>query len=313
MPEDHIGPCFVVVVAYMPDPDSMSELLQQLRAVHLPSIVVDNAPGEAGQSFVQMVRAADAEYLSAGGNRGIAWAHNAGIAMAKARGAGCVLILDQDSTVTTEFLTRLVSVAKERFTEDARTAAVSGAPVDVATGTALVYEQSRFRMRIQGGGSAEANSDSLDYNAPFLLASGTVILSKAFDAIGPFREDFFIDHVDREWGMRARSRGFVLRQILDLPMEHALGDSRGETRLRRELLFRHQNAERDYYLKRNTVLMVRTGVGPLSWRVGEVAFALGSALSCIATDRGRAKLMLLGLLDGFRGRGGPLLEARRRG
>ena len=41
-----------------------------------------------------------------------------------------------------------------------------------------------------------------------LISSGSLVLKNAFDKIGNFKEEFFIDYIDYEWVWRAQRQGY---------------------------------------------------------------------------------------------------------
>lgn len=43
-----------------------------------------------------------------------------------------------------------------------------------------------------------------------MISSGSLIKSNIFDQTGFFKEDFLIDHVDTEWYLRAKVKGFKI-------------------------------------------------------------------------------------------------------
>ncbi|WIE55171.1 MULTISPECIES: glycosyltransferase family 2 protein [unclassified Curtobacterium] len=291
-----------IVVTYEPSAEVIRVLLGELQKAGIPTFVVDNSSGGGAAVARAAASQAGVHYLGDGINRGIAWGHNRGLRSAAKQGFERVLLLDQDSGVDAAFLRLLFARAADAFVTSTTIAAVGCTAVDYRTGQSLIYREGRYRT------SLVRHSPVLDsdYEAPFLLASGTIMRVAAYEAIGGFREDFFIDHVDREWGMRARSQGYSLVQFLDITMSHTLGDSASSSMLTGATVYHHASADRDYYLKRNTILMARGGIGSYSWRVGESFSAVLSTFTCLFRDPARAMLMVRGLLDGALGRGGPL-------
>jgi rhamnosyltransferase len=118
------------------------------------------------------------------------------------------------------------------------------------------------------------------------------------------RSNYFIDHVDTEWCLRARDKGYTLIGVLSASMEHSLGD-----KVKRIWLFylrsvAHHSPLRDYYMYRNTILMLRDTKMPFLWRCF-VAFRLipfATYFILFTKNRiARARAMLLGLKHGFAG------------
>jgi rhamnosyltransferase len=55
------------------------------------------------------------------------------------------------------------------------------------------------------------------------IASGSLIKREALEALGAFREDFFIDYVDTEFCMRAIDQGWQIIAVKDAVLHHELG------------------------------------------------------------------------------------------
>jgi rhamnosyltransferase len=176
-------------------------------------------------------------------------------------------------------------------------------------GDQLVY-------RARTWGPRRATSDELLrplLPVAFLIASGCLINMDALAEIGPMNEDLFIDHVDLEWGLRASRAGYALLVDTQILMPHSLGDSTVLLKGRAQPVHVHVPA-RNYYLTRNTVLLIRSSLLGWRWSLGYVAWLVKyAAFNILLVDHRvrRASLIMQGLMDGLRGRGGRV-DARRR-
>jgi rhamnosyltransferase len=56
-----------------------------------------------------------------------------------------------------------------------------------------------------------------------VITSGTLLPLAAHSAIGPFREEFFIDYVDEEYCLRARAKGYRVIRSRKQIMQHTIG------------------------------------------------------------------------------------------
>lgn len=118
-------------------------------------------------------------------------------------------------------------------------------------------------------------------------------------------EELFIDYVDIEWGLRAREKGYLCYGAFGAHMEHALGDDRvtfGGYKVPLHSPLRH------YYQMRNATWLMkqswlpRAWIGILLWRmVRQIGFF------SVAAPQGfsHARMMMLGVYHGLRGRMGP--------
>lgn len=292
----------VVLVTHNPDPFTLEAAVEKISEAGALPIVIDNSDTrpEVGPVAAPFV-------VHGGVNRGIGWAHNEGLRRAVEAESQLVMFLDQDSAMGADMLRSFLRVAGEKLLDSPSLAAVSPLLVDSASRRPLVFHQGTLRTTLAAPGTRLPETVSV----PFLPTSGMVVVPERFLAIGSFREDFFIDHVDREWGMRAVERGYELVVITSFNVEHELGDF---TRTRGgQSGFFHTSIDRDYYLKRNTVLMVRAGRGGVLWRVGELCFAFVSSVKCCLSDRVRGRAMLQGFVDGIFGRTGKRKSMSRGG
>jgi rhamnosyltransferase len=101
----------------------------------------------------------------------------------------------------------------------------------------------------------------------FLISSGTMIDLKKFLLIGGFRSNYFIDHVDTEWIFRCRRFGYRVLVSNKALLDHEIGD--------RVLRFNvgslyykiyYHNPLRDYYMFRNTIILVFDSSCPWVWK-----------------------------------------------
>lgn len=292
-----------VVVTFHPS-TGCARLLSSLDRQCGSVVVVDNG---STPSEVEALRGACAlpgiELLELGRNTGIARAQNIGIEHAREHGARFVLLSDDDSFPEEGMVEQLLA-GMASAGRDAKVAAVGPLVGEEKAGAdQLVYVSRQW-------GPRRANREELQENlvpVAFLIASGCLISLVAFDAVGPMDEDLFIDHVDLQWGMRARRAGFELLVVPRARMAHSLGDENVHLPGRAQPIHVH-GPVRNYYLARNTVILVRSGLLPVPWRIGYLIWlAKYAAFNILLIDRHkeRASKIFQGIRDGLRGRGGP--------
>jgi len=294
-----------VVVTWRPDPDALGLVLKRLRPQVDELILVDNSEREEDRARARRLASEfSCESIEVGFNSGIARAQNLGIAQALSHGAQYLLLSDDDSDPADDLVARLRSGLLAERAAGRRVAAVGPRVHDIRDDTAVLAfvdtELGPRRASTQPGQAAAP--------AAFLVASGCLIDAHALREIGPMREDLFIDHVDLEWGLRARRAGWTLLVLHDVPLRHRLGERtlRPPWPLRRRSVHVHAPV-RNYYLVRNTLLLLRGRLMPIGWRAGYLIwlakFALFNAL-CVAPRWPRALWIARGLRDGLFGRSG---------
>lgn len=278
--------------------ETAARLSPQLSAL----LVMDNSDDGFGLAeTLESLRSANVEHHSMHGNAGIAAAQNAGIARSIDLKADAVLFLDDDSTFPTDGVSTLWRELHEERLRDPRTAGIGPRIVDARTGQALiaVWEGSRVRP-----GHVETLVE-----AAYLVSSGALIPSSSFERFGTFRSEYFIDHVDQEWGFRVGLNGGRLVITSSVTMQHQLGDEPTVTRAG-AVRYGHASPIRDYYLTRNAILLMRDLRFPplryidLTRVLGESALRKILGPNRSLTQR---RIVLRGLWDGLRNKRGQLL------
>lgn len=288
-----------VVVTYGPD-EGTARLLRALAPQVERIVVVDNGSSDAALAAIdRAIEEAGAQLIALDENTGIAHAQNVGILRAKALGATHVLLSDQDSLPAPDMVARL----RDRL-EAAPGAGAVGPYIaeNKPGGDELVYVDRRW-------GPRRASADELarpTVDAAFLLASGCLIPMAVLGEVGPMNAKYFIDHVDLEWCLRARKAGYRVVVDTGARLDHSLGDKTVNLPGRAQPVHLH-GPIRCYYLARNTIFMMRSGLLPWAWRVGyAVWLAKFVAFHSLLADRRRVRIRELaaGIRDGLLGRGG---------
>ncbi|MGO1943987.1 MAG: glycosyltransferase family 2 protein [Ancrocorticia sp.] len=288
-----------VVVTYQSENDC-SQLLAELTKQCDNVIVLDNGSDPSIASRIKAsCETTGAQFIGLPENIGIAAAQNWGIGEARLLGATHVLLSDDDSLPPDNMVADLRRV----FDRKPGTAAVGPLPQeDRPGGDQLAYVDRGWSPKRATARELEADL----VEVAFLIASGCLISIEALDAIGGMNAAMFIDHVDLEWGLRARAAGFALYCAPRVVLRHALGDESVQLPGRDQPVHIH-GPIRNYYILRNTVGLIRRNIMPWRWRIRYTYWALKyMAFNGILVDRlpERRKMLRRGLRDGLTGRGG---------
>lgn len=297
-----------VVVTFRPDAGATEALLRALDPQVDLLVVVDNGSAEDAVRALraQVERLGEGrELLALGENTGIAAAQNTGIRWARERSAELVLLSDQDSVPAPDMVGRLREALVAATARGERVAAVGPVTVDErAEGTTLLFEDRRWGPRR----AAVPTLDGALVPVAFLIASGCLVTVEALDEVGEMNEAWFIDHIDLEWGLRARRAGFALYGVAGAHLGHHLGDRMARIPGREREVHIHSPV-RNYYMARNTVLLMRSGLLRPAWWCGYLAWIVKYAVFyvlLVAPRAARARLLGRGFADGLRGRTGRL-------
>jgi len=300
-----------VVVTFNADKSDLGSLLDALLSQVEHIVVVDNASLSDMASALVPWRGKNVELLQMPENFGIAAAQNAGIERAMALDADFVLLSDQDShppaSMVSELLGAMIPAGSDK--EIGQVAAVGPTHVDRRTGQASFFLMERSGIPRRSRSTDVRKNRSSHIEVSFLMASGTLIPIQVIKKIGGMRSSYFIDHVDTEWCFRAKAAGFRLIGIPACRLAHRLGDSVSQVWFFGNRQVMHHSPLRDYYMFRNTILMLRDTPMSFIWRFyflwRLVQFA-GYFLVFSENRRERCRLMCLGLMHGFAGTRGRL-------
>jgi rhamnosyltransferase len=290
-----------ILVAYNTPSNLLIDTVARLAPQFTRLLVMDNSTGDGSlERDLARVQVERVEYHSSGGNVGIADAQNRGITRAVQLGAEFVLFLDDDSAFPSGGVAMLLSELSIEREAEPLTVGIGPTVLDIRTGQCLAFVWDGARIR--------PTAPNKNLTAAYLVSSGALIDVKAFEAYGPLRSSYFIDHVDKEWGLRVGLNGGRLVVTNNVTMDHRLGDapllsSRGKVR------YHHESPARDYYLTRNAILLMRDLRLPPAQQFGLVELLTKNAVRKIAGPRRTIRqrhAVLLGLIHGLANRRGPL-------
>jgi rhamnosyltransferase len=291
-PPPRRGNSCALVVSYYPE-ESLTHLLELLRRIYGAVIVVDNSP-EPPKQLLQME---GPTVILNRENRGQAAALNQGFRVAMELGFHWIASFDQDSLPQDEHL------AGMRRAHDAHP------NKDLIAVIGCNYASGEGETRKVGMPKLE-QSESAYYMLPTVITSGSMTKAAAFRSIGGFREDFFIDHVDHEWCLRARSKGLDVIVSPEILMEHGIGELSYHHFMGKRLEASNHSPLRRYYWVRNLTLLARSSIFSdmryiLLLVLYHVPCSIVSILLFESQKMNKLKEMLRGLVHGIIGRLGP--------
>lgn len=295
-----------IIVTYHPDSAILKKLLQIINRQVDAICIVDNSPTH-NEAMLRSHTSGNLSYTQLKENMGVAYAQNIGIKFAIQNKAKYALLLDQDSIPDDQMVKKLLKGFFGQTSLQANVIATSPQYVDPRTNYQSRFMGSKFGIPFR----YRPNNKLPKKNAipsNFLISSGTLIDLSKLMKVGGMRSSYFIDHVDTEWCLRATSRGYQLLGVPDAHMIHSLGDE-----IKKFWFFGMRNVSehtplRDYYMFRNTLLMLKDVSMPFPWKFF-LLFRLAEFFAfflVFSKERAlRFRLMILGLRHGynnFRGR-----------
>jgi rhamnosyltransferase len=241
------------------------------------------------------------EYVALGENKGIAYAHNVGIDHAIRNGATHILFMDHDRVPEKNMTQYLAAEGKELEMKNIRVGAVGARYVGAHMGNESYFVRFGW-IKFQKAFCADATKKYVP--ADFLISSGTLIPVKAIEDVGKMEEGLFIDHIDTEWFLRGREKGYQFYGVCEAVMRHGLGEDTYKIWLGRWRYLPKHKPFRYYYIFRNSILLYKRPYATFRWIINDIT-RLGFMLIFygIGTKPRIEKLsmMLKGINDGLRG------------
>jgi rhamnosyltransferase len=221
-----------VVVLYNPEVDVLDNIRSYLSQIS-QLFVVDNSETPDSDVVQWLVDMQGVTYHPNGGNLGVASALNTGATLALANGYRYLLTMDQDSRAAAGMVTTLLQCLSEL--DSNRVGIVS--PVHVSKpGMSSTYDEPCRRVR-------------------YVMTSGNLLNLSAYQAVGTFMDDLFIDFVDVEYCLRLNARGYSVFQVMNAHLEHLVGDLVNVTFITSLFSVTSHSPLRMYYKTRNRFLV----------------------------------------------------------
>jgi rhamnosyltransferase len=140
----------------------------------------------------------------------------------------------------------------------------------------------------------------------YLITSGSFISKTAFKDIGPMLDELFIDLIDVEWGLRAKSRGYKSFVLPKAILDHKLGDDNFKIF---RVAFPIHSPLRVYYYFRNSICLYGKDYISLNWKLIDLVRNIFRFFFYVILIKPRIqylKMALLGIFHGLAERMGKL-------
>jgi len=226
-----------VIITHNPD-DILSELVNVIHNQVDKIIIVDNnSEDNSLELIIGKTNISKLQLIRNNQNFGIAKALNQGVLLANELKYKWVITFDQD-TLPFEDIIDTISDVYSRYQDKNRIGAI---------GVNFSNENS--------GSNYRKKDNNVFREKDYLITSGCLISIDAFNEIGGFREDFFIDNVDLEYSLRLKTNNKISLMAKKPGMSHIAGSPRIKRLLGFRVISSNHNVLRRYYMARNHVVL----------------------------------------------------------
>lgn len=278
-----------VIVTFHPD-DQLEERVTKILRQSGCVIMVDNnsSHGEIQMMRAMVSRLKKCYLIENGSNLGIAEALNMGVEFAKNGGYKSVLLFDQDTVIEDNMLESIYEVYKT-YPHKEKVAVIGSNFIDTYT-----------RKNVYG---SESDKSTLWLEMLTVITSGSFIPLDVFEKVGLFRSDFFIDHVDDEFCLRAKYKGYKILLTRKETMKHSFGAATMHKFLWRRAGTSNHSPIRRYYMTRNHIVLIKEYLTKEpGWVIDTVITRFKSLILMVLFEKKRfikLKAMLKGLIHGL--------------
>lgn len=290
-----------VIVSFNPSPAVLKTIESLSREFGLVVVVDNGSPENQVSELRQQARSGNVELVPNESNQGIAAALNTGVRMADRRGFQWAVLLDQDSRPEPRMVEELLRVHARHPHQK------SLAMVVPSFHHPHLQVEARF-LRARVGKLFErvrCDGEMLE-DVTIAISSGALIEPRLVLALGGFREDYFIDYVDTEFCLRARSKSYQIVAACRAQLSHRLGDRRHARLWKCSLYPTYHSPDRWYYIGRNRILTIRKyGLQFPHWLTYDLLAGVYGVSRMLLTESNRTeKLSQLarGTIDGILGK-----------
>lgn len=253
-----------IVITYHPD-KGLFERIRQINQQVDRVVIVDNNSSAASLSMIEKISKELGVHLILNDtNFGVATALNIGVHYVIDCGGGYdwFLTLDQDTLPYPSMIQNLIAAYNECPNKNM-----------VGIIGSNYQEKTTGQILFHGGREGEVWAEVEN-----LPTSGSLTSIAAFQEVGGFRDDLFIDYVDTEYCIRLRQMGYIVIISPEICMLHPLGYYKPDKLYKflcGRLMVTNYPALRHYYWTRNGIILVREQFwGNMKWSIKEIYYLI---------------------------------------
>lgn len=273
-----------VVIIYNPPKEILNNIKTYVNQVSA-LFIVDNSEyfNQNISDFCESV--SYCEYLPNNKNLGVAKGLNIGASKAIAKNFDYLLTMDQDSKAPENLVLTLLGI----ISKSDKIGIVSPLHSNIFETHNKIYGKNIEQVSIA-------------------MTSGNLISLKAFQFVGKFNENYFIDYVDIEYCLRLHINNFNIYRINDLVLEHHEGNLIKKKLLGKTFYPINNEPIRIYYKTRNLLYLIKQYKGSEKEQLKiEINVYLRNIIKLLLFEKNKVsklKMVLNGVIDFSKGKTG---------
>lgn len=267
----------IIFVCYEPDLD----FYLKIRELSYQILIVDNS---INSKLCSKINQDNIKVISNLKNLGIAEALNIGCTYAINNSFGWVITMDQDSSLNSEIINKLIDYKNMCNISD----------------IAVISPRHILQNNISSVSELKLCDDY--YYGIHTMTSGNLVNLETFKAIGGFDAGLFIDHVDLDYYCKAIVGGYKVVTLNKVLMPHSLGNMKIHKFMGREFKVYHHNCIRKYYQIRNSIIVYnryRAKLPESRFFLKSIIFIFGTTMLFEKDKLKKLYYMLHGVSDGI--------------
>jgi len=224
-----------IIVLYYPDEKIIGNILSYLPFLD-KLIIWENTPEKSQKNIYFDDNSLQSKILKWGENSnvGLGAPLNKAVEYGIKEGFTHLLTMDQDSYFSQDNFEKYVDFIKSRPEDNSNCFYI---PNYLVKGNLFLSEDLNFE------------------NVTNYMTSGTIYPVSVFSKIGLFREDFFVDTIDIEFGLRAKKSKVSIIAVHFVVLHHGVGYQKKKHRLLWKVVFPNEySPTRSYYIIRNGLI-----------------------------------------------------------
>lgn len=273
----------VSIVTYNPDINVIKDTVQKCMQNNITVYIFDNNSNNYGKLKEITYMYNNVVVDTKNKNMGIAYALNAIFSFGKKELYDWVITLDQDSKITDEFLMKY-SVSINKFENNN----------EVAIICPKIIDENVNKIIFGGEDEYEELKDPED-----LITSGSCIKVLAWDKVGGFYNELFIDFVDTDFQQKILLNSYKIIRCNRITLFHKVGNAK-DIKIGKWIIHcSNHNSFRRYYMVRNRLYFYRKYYGIFAYYKSLIRLIMGTFKIILFEDEKIAKIraFLKGMKD----------------